>query len=102
MATVRNLETASIVLLVGMLSLPLGAKIIPGGPFISLFGDVIPAASGMVAIWCSLPYVTFPLTRIKASAMAHMVLAAAMIGLVALNVVTFYFNPYARGATFGL
>jgi hypothetical protein len=52
MTRVRNLDTASVTLFVGMLSLPFGAgKIIPGGPFVSLFGDLVPSICGLIGIW---------------------------------------------------
>ena len=98
----RNLDTASIFLFVGILSLPFGAgKVIPGGPFVSLFGDVIPASFAAVAIWCSLPFVAHQLLKIKASAIAHTVLATAVLAFVTLSVASFYFDPYARGAALG-
>ena len=77
-------------------------KIVPGGPFISLFGDIIPAAFALAAIWCSLSYINYPLLKIKVAAAAHIVLATALLAWVTLAVACFYFNPHARGDAFGL
>jgi hypothetical protein len=102
MTKARNLDTASIVLFVGLLSWPFGSgKLIPGGPFVSVFGDVIPAAFALIAIWCALPFICHPLLKIKASAMAHIALATALLAVVLVNVVGFYFDPYARGDALG-
>jgi hypothetical protein len=53
----------------------------PGGPFISIFGDVLPFTLSLLAIWCAVPCVAYPARKIKASAIAHIILAAGIIGV---------------------
>ena len=102
MTSARNLDTASIFLFVGFLSWPFGAgKVIPGGPYISVFGDIIPATSAIVTIVCAIPFINFPMLRIKASAIGHMTLAIILLTLVCLGVVGFYFDAHARGDAIG-
>jgi ABC-type antimicrobial peptide transport system permease subunit len=102
MTSIRNLDTASIFLFVGVLSWPFGAgKVIPGGPFVSVLGDIIPATFALVTIACAIPFIRFPLARIQISAFAHITLATALLALVCLSVVGFYLDPYSRGDVVG-
>ncbi len=103
MSESRNLETAAILLLASIPCRMAGpVKFIPGGPFVSLLGDVLPAACALLAIWCAFSLVNHPLPKTKASAISVIVLATAMLASVSVGVIEFYLDPHARGAAFSL
>jgi hypothetical protein len=79
-----------------------GAKTNPGGPFISILGDLLPSLTccGVIAwAWRSLRH--GPLWRRLLVAIIALA-AAALINLIAARVVSFWLAPYSRGALIAL
>ena len=103
MPIARTLDTASIFLFVGLLAwFADRGKIIPGGPFISITGNIVPLIGAAIAIWASLPYVAYPRLKIILSAVTHIALATSLAGIVLYSIITFWIKPFARGDLIGL
>ena len=79
-----------------------GGKPNPGGPFISLLGDLLPSllCCGVIAsAWRSLRHGPLP----RRLFVALIVLgAAALLNWIVAGVVSFWLRPYARGALIAL
>jgi hypothetical protein len=88
-----------VALMAGALSTT-GGHLIPGGPFISIHANVIPAVACLaviVSIWPALRTAR-PILRFCA---AGLILASALVVIfVAQDIMMFWLRPYARGALF--
>jgi hypothetical protein len=85
---------------IGVLAGPV--KFTPGGPFVSLIGDVLPVCASVFAIGNALPLLRNP--RVGAQCMAVLALgfATLLLGFVLLGVVPFALAPHSRGTLFSL
>lgn len=76
-------------------------KIVPGGPFISIFGELIPIAVSLGAIFVGLK----GFNRMRGSerfwTLAFFALATIIIAGALLSILDFWLNPYARGDLIG-
>lgn len=74
----------------------------PGGPFISLTGDVIPFVAAVVAIiigFCCLRAYT---VKPKLIALIFIAFATVAIAIIIADVHSFWIRPFARGQLLGL
>jgi hypothetical protein len=76
-------------------------RIIPGGPFLSIHSDILPVAG------CAVLF-AFATMSLRTSSPAERVLllfamlgSVALIGLVVVNVISFWRDPFARGELVG-
>jgi hypothetical protein len=87
--------------LAGLLAASSPAKVVPGGPFLSFIGDIIPAfVCVAVAVF---GFASLRSTRGGALAIVCLLilLATALFGSIAKDVILFWFRPYARGTVIG-
>lgn len=77
-------------------------RIVPGGPFISLIGDILPTAAACAAIYTGFRVIRGPSLPRKVIAVLAIVIATVAIGRVLASVYTFWVRPYARGSLIGL
>jgi hypothetical protein len=99
----RNWLTVAVIFAV--LALLLGGhrpRINPGGPFISLIGDVLPTALAVAAIGYSFAAMRRAEIPVTVTALVIITVAAIAIGNVLSSIVAFWFRPTARGDLFGL
>lgn len=99
----KFLEIAGCLILIGF-ALSCGcspARIIPGGPFISLFGDVIPSFCHLAAIRLGLVTLRVKSARSKVIALGLILIATAGILLATLDAILFWITPHARGSLLG-
>lgn len=74
-----------------------GSKIVPGGPFFSIFFDILPSLAALFAIFLCLRNVReLPWEGIFASVLA-LILSTIALANVIVSVVSFWHRPYARG-----
>jgi hypothetical protein len=100
-----ELKTAALFTLAAVfiyaLGAPLRQKVVPGGPFISLFGEAIPVAFSLRAIFVSLKGFSRMPVEEKLWAVFVFFLATIVIAWAFESVLTFWFCPYARGHLLG-
>jgi hypothetical protein len=78
------------------------ARIVPGGPFVSLTGDILPTIAAVVSIRYSLLTLRGRDIGTKAIAVTCVVVCTFALSNVFRSVLSFWFRPYARGDFFGL
>jgi len=78
------------------------ARIVPGGPFISILGNVIPAIAAVVAIGKGLVAMRCKPAWPKLIAFACILVATIGLAHVIIDVYVFWNRPHARGALIGL
>ena len=78
-----------------------GVKVIPGGPFVSITGDVIPISSAIIAIYHGLICLRSRSLPVKLSALTFILLSTVGLGLNIRFVLSFWLNRYARGDLIG-
>jgi len=76
-------------------------RIIPGGPFISVTGDILPLASALSAICLGLFTLRHPDFLIKLAGLIFIVLATLSVAYNIIDVCSFWFHPKARGNLLG-
>jgi crotonobetainyl-CoA:carnitine CoA-transferase CaiB-like acyl-CoA transferase len=81
----------------GLLSLTGPPKSIPGGPYVSVIGDVIPTILGSAAIVLGTVSIRKAHGGIQVIVIALSLTAAALLGLVLEGVITFWLDPHAYG-----
>ena len=78
------------------------SKIVPGGPFISVFFDILPSLAAIVAIVLCLRNIRdLPWDGIFAGVLP-LILSTIALANVFESVISFWHRPYARGDLFGL
>jgi hypothetical protein len=77
-------------------------RVNPGGPFISLVGDVLPMALAVAAIGYSLAAMRRGEIPVKVAALVIIVVAGIAIRNVLSSILAFWFRPTARGDLFGI
>src|SRR5687768_3725370 len=77
-------------------------KIIPGGPFISLLGEIVPICFFTAAIFASLIGFREAALSWRLAAWSICIFSAAGIGTLVDGIIRFWFRPSARGDLFGL
>jgi len=78
------------------------ARIVPGGPFISVTSDVLPFAASLIAIRLGLLTLSERNSGAKLVALAIILLATLSMARIMIDVYSFWNRPYARGDFFGL
>ena len=76
-------------------------KTIPGGPFISLTGDVLPFAAAVSALWLLPRIVSRARLMTKLVGLAFGIIATVALLAVVAGVIGFWLRPAARGDLFG-
>ena len=76
------------------------ARVIPGGPFLSIHSDILPVIGCATVL--TLGTITFRAISAerRLGLIAAMITALALIGVVIANVLLFWKTPFARGAMF--
>jgi hypothetical protein len=77
-------------------------RINPGGPFVSLIGDVLPACASVFAICNVLPFLRASRIGTVWTAAITLCFATLLIGFVLFGVVSFALAPNSRGTLIGL
>lgn len=77
-------------------------KVSPGGPFVSLIGEVLPLLCGCVAIFFGVSCVRARPRIYAAIAVVYLLIATYAISVVLSSIVFFWNRPYARGPLIGL
>ena len=88
-------------LLAGMLN-PAPTRSIPGGPFVSVTGDLIPFLVGAVSLVCSVIFCTHTQTKIRIAAIILAGVSIVLMFNAVLDVYNFAVRPAARGSLFGI
>jgi hypothetical protein len=78
-----------------------GGKVIPGSPSISLLHDVAPFLTGLLAIGNGFVCLRSGGAVVRIVAMLFLLAATVGIGIVMVNVYTFWADTYARGDLIG-
>ncbi len=79
-----------------------GWKIVPGGPFFSIFWDILPSLAAIIAIVLCLRNIRdLPWDGIFAGVLP-LILSTIALANVFVSVISFWHRPYARGDLFGL
>ena len=85
-----------------ILLMPLGLqKVIPGGPFISIFGEAIPLLFFLISLFLEIKLYVAASSKSRIWILLLMGLTILLIGFILFNNLTFWFNPHARGQLFG-
>lgn len=74
-----------------------GGKQIPGGPFVSLRGDILPHIFTLAAVIFAFAHYSSLSTRHRVFSILTAGLALTISTLVALNTWSFFHTPHARG-----
>ena len=77
-------------------------RVIPGGPFISIIGDVLPFLAALAAIVFGFVCLRASGTAPKLIAIIAITIATVAIAQVIRDVYSFWQYPYARGDLFGI
>ena len=77
-------------------------RIVPGGPFISITSDVLPAAASLIAMRFGLVALRGRNVGTKLLALVFILLATLALGRIMIDVYSFWNRPYARGDLLGL
>jgi hypothetical protein len=77
-------------------------RVRPGGPFISLIGDVLPVFMALVAIGFAFYIMWSHRLFIRLNAWFTILIALIAIGMVYVDIYRFWIRPYARGELLGL
>src|SRR5947199_6977835 len=85
----------------GVLSFAGAPKVIPGGPFLSVVGDVIPAVLCLAALGLGVASIGKARGGAKAGVGVLLLAATVLLALVLERVIAFWLDPHARGALFG-
>jgi hypothetical protein len=80
---------------------PLAGRSIPGGPFISISGDILPGIAAWMALRLLFLCLREPTLLPKLVAFPVCVIVGFAIARVAIDIVEFQMNPFARGAGIG-
>lgn len=75
---------------------------IPGGPTLSVTGDILPATSAVLAILLSFVLLRHRSALVKTIAFALVAVGAVAFSLIVIDVVVFQVRPYQRGPRLGL
>lgn len=70
---------------------------VPGGPFLSLTGDIVPAALSIIAIWLGFAVLQCGKPSMMIAAYILIILASIALGLICVDVLEFWLLPHARG-----
>jgi hypothetical protein len=95
----------TIAVIFALLALLLGGqspRINPGGPFISLIGDILPTALAVAAIGYCFAAMRRAGIPVTVTALVIITVATIAIGNVFSSIVAFWFRPTARGDLLGL
>jgi hypothetical protein len=76
-------------------------RIVPGGPFISITGDLLPAVASVVAMRLGLLILRGNALLPKLLALLFILLATLALSRVMIDVYTFWIRPFARGDLIG-
>ena len=76
-------------------------KITPGGPFISVFGDIIPFALTIAAMIYGLVGLRSSNTLVEIGAVTAILFATLVMGLHMFLFFHYWFDPYSRGGLIG-
>ena len=79
-----------------------GGKAVPGGPFISIFSDIIPCLCALIAIQLGLWNLRIRGLLQRLATLILMGLFTLVISKVLIGVILFWNRPMARGDLFGL
>ncbi len=77
-------------------------RMIPGGPFVSLFGDILPSILCVAILICGVLTLRSATPGVRVWILGVVLLTTLFLGSVVAGVVTFWLDPHARGALFGL
>jgi hypothetical protein len=77
------------------------ARIVPGGPFVSLTSDILPTIAAVASVRYSLLSLRGRDIGTKVIAMFFVVVCTFALSNVFRSVLSFWFSPYARGDFFG-
>ena len=77
-------------------------KTVPGGPFISVVGDILPSVAALAAIRLGFVALRGRRAGVKFVAALCLLVASLTLGRIMIDVYTFWSRPYARGELIGI
>jgi hypothetical protein len=75
---------------------------IPGGPYISIFGHIIPGIAALVSIALALSFVRGARLHLLILAAPFMLISSFAIYQILASLLRFWLDPIARGMSFGI
>jgi hypothetical protein len=97
----RALGWIFFVLIVMALTMPSVGRIIPGGPFLSVSGDLVPIALCLTFLTLCMMLFRRETGAGKLFLLVMMLLATGLLAKILESILLFWFRPYARGVLIG-
>jgi hypothetical protein len=97
----RVVAIACALAVAGVLFLAGPPKSIPGGPYFSVVGEVIPATVCIAALAMGVASIRKAAGGMKIGVSALLLAATVLLAAIVERVILFWFDPHARGALFG-
>jgi hypothetical protein len=87
---------------VAVLLMPFGlSKVIPGSPFISIFGELIPLLIFIFFLFVEVGLYTKSVSVSRFWVILLIILTILLMGMIIFNNLSFWFKPHSRGQLFG-
>lgn len=103
-----NINTILVILLplglvgISLLIIAFGGKVIPGGPFISVFGELIPLLILVFFLFVEFKLYIRSNLKLRRWFLLVVCFTVLLIGFILFNNLSFWFDPYSRGRLFGI